>query len=100
MQVSAIANQAVQPSISSPAAAGGPKAGGKGFGEMLEGMLHDLNGTSQNATNMAGALAAGDDVDVHQVALAAEMESLSFSLALQVRNKVVDAYHEIMKMPV
>lgn len=99
MEITAIASQAVQPSVGGPAA-GGVKAGGKGFGEMLEGMLSDLNATSQNATNMAGALAAGDDVDVHQVALAAEMESLSFSLALQVRNKVVDAYHEIMKMPV
>lgn len=99
MEISGIASQAVQPSVSGGESAG-VNAGGKGFGEMLEGMLSDLNATSQNATNVAGALAAGDDVDVHQVALAAEMESLSFSLALQVRNKVVDAYHEIMRMPI
>ncbi len=80
-------------------AVGGAKGGG-GFGEMLEQMFSDLNSTSQNATNAVGGLASGQDVDIHQVMLATEMESLSFSLALQVRNKVVDAYHEIMRMPI
>jgi flagellar hook-basal body complex protein FliE len=67
---------------------------------MLEGMLSNLNQTSANATDAVAGLAAGEDVDLHQVVLASEMESLSFNLALQVRNKVVEAYHEIMRMPI
>jgi flagellar hook-basal body complex protein FliE len=80
------------------ASAGAQEAGG--FGEMLEQMIDSLNESSAGSTDAATALATGDDVDLHQVVMASEMESIAFNLALQVRNKVVEAYHEIMRMPI
>ena len=67
---------------------------------MLEQMIGNLNSVASNSTNAVSELASGKDVDLHQVVIASEMESISFNLALQVRNKVVDAYHEIMRMPI
>ena len=45
-------------------------------------------------------LAAGEPIDIHEVMLNTEQASLGFSMALQVRNKLVDAYQEIMRMSV
>ena len=45
-------------------------------------------------------LAAGEDVDLHQVMLSMQEADIAFQLALQTRNKLVDAYQEIMRMQV
>ena len=45
-------------------------------------------------------LATGQPVDIHEVMLNTEQASLGFSMALQVRNKLIDAYQEVMRMSV
>jgi len=47
-----------------------------------------------------GRFLRGEGVDLHQVALAQQQAQLSFELFLQVRNKVVQAYQEIMRMQI
>ena len=67
---------------------------------MLEHALGNLNDLAQQADAMATRAATGEDVDLHEVMLAMESAGLGFQLALQVRNKLVDAYQEISRMQV
>ncbi len=54
----------------------------------------------QNAEGAVEDLLAGRREDIHNVALATQRSELAFELFLQTRNKVVQAYQEIMRMPV
>ena len=76
------------------------QTGDKGFVGMLEHALGQLNDLAQQADTMASQAAAGDDVDLHQLVLSMESAGLGFQLALQVRNKLVEAYQEISRMQV
>ena len=55
-------------------------------------------GAKADASSLA--LAKGNPIDIHEVMLNTEQASLGFSMALQVRNKLVDAYQEVMRMSV
>ena len=70
------------------------------FGSVLAQAVQDVNVTQQVADSDAARLAAGDDVDIHQAMMSMEKANLSMSFALQVRNKVLDAYQEVMRMVV
>jgi flagellar hook-basal body complex protein FliE len=50
------------------------------------------------ADNQSLQLAAGMPVDLHDVMIAQDRAALSMDLAIQVRNKLVESYHEIMRM--
>jgi flagellar hook-basal body complex protein FliE len=68
------------------------------FGAVLSQAVQDLNQTQVTADQGAAKLAAGEPVDLHQVMIGMESANLSFGLALQVRNKLLDAYQEVMRM--
>ena len=71
-----------------------------GFGQALTDAISGLN-QSQNAADDASVrMAAGDPIDLHEVMLARETASLQFQLAVQVRNKLVEAYQDVMRMQV
>src|SRR5438876_10220742 len=74
--------------------------GDSGFVGMLERALGDLNDLAGRADGMAAAAATGEDVDLHQLMLTMQNATLGFQLTTQVRNKLVDAYQEIMRMQV
>lgn len=87
------------------AAAGGPTTGAAartgeaaagGFAQILSG----LNGASSTADDAVTRLATGQDNDLHDVMLSVESEGLAFDLAVQIRNRLVDAYSEIFRMQV
>ena len=73
-------------------------AGGADFGSALKQAASSLAELSGNADQQALAMATGAPVDVHQVMLSLEQASLGFQTAMQVRNKLVDAYQEVMRM--
>lgn len=52
----------------------------------------------QNSQGAIGKFLSGEDEEVHKVALATQQAELSFDLFLQVRNKVISAYQEVMRM--
>ena len=54
----------------------------------------------QNSDSTIAKFLSGEDEEVHKVALAAQQAELSFDLFLQVRNKVISAYQEVMKMQI
>lgn len=83
------------------AAAGGKAApAGKSFGAVLHDALNGVNTLQKQAEQASIDLAAGRVDDVAQVAIATEKASLALQLTIQVRNKVLDAYQEVMRMQV
>jgi len=74
--------------------------GKKNFGEFLTEALGEVNSLQQDAAKASFDLAAGKLQDISQVTIAAEKATIAMQLTMQVRNKVVDAYQEIMRMQV
>jgi flagellar hook-basal body complex protein FliE len=74
--------------------------GGPDFGDVLEQAVSSLGQLGAQADASTMKMAAGEPIDIHEVMLNTEQASLGFSMALQVRNKLVDAYQEIMRMSV
>jgi len=79
---------------------GSAAAGGASFGELVRDALDQLNRLQQEADNATTNLITGEPVDLHDVMIAVQKADLGFQLALQVRNKLVEAYQEIMRMQV
>ncbi len=73
------------------------KAAG-GFADLLGDAVGALQGISDVADQKLAALASGEDIELHEVMLALEAESLSMSFATQLRNKAVEAYQEVFRM--
>lgn len=71
-----------------------------GFGDMMKDAVSEVNNLQGNADTLAQKLATGDVQDIHQVMLALNKASSAFGLTVQVRNKAVEAYQEIMRMQV
>jgi flagellar hook-basal body complex protein FliE len=71
-----------------------------GFAELLGKAIGQIQSVSDNADSKVAALATGQDVELHEVMLALETESMAMSLITQVRNKAVEAYQEVSRMQV
>lgn len=70
------------------------------FSGILEKQLSAVNNKQVGAQELSKQFVEGDDVDVHQVMLSTQEAKLSLELAIQVRNKLVEAYQELNKMQV
>jgi flagellar hook-basal body complex protein FliE len=68
------------------------------FGDMLSAQIDKLNSQQVSADNLIADFTAGNTDDLHQVMIAAEEASLSMEMAVQVRNKMIDAYKELNNM--
>ena len=88
--------------IAAPQAApvDGSSAPSGAFQSMLEGMIGRVEQTQAESNQAAQNFLSGGDEELHSVALAAQRADLQFNLFLQVRNKAVSAYQEIMRMQV
>lgn len=72
----------------------------KEFASFLSDSLVKVNQDLKNAEKLTQDFALGKDVELHQVVLATEQASLALQLTVQVRNKVIEAYQELMRMQV
>ncbi|MDX1392037.1 MAG: flagellar hook-basal body complex protein FliE [Rheinheimera sp.] len=71
------------------------------FSTMLTNALSHVNDLAQETGRMRTAVELGDpNVSLAQVMIASQKSSLAFEATVQVRNKLVEAYKEIMSMPV
>ncbi|HHW09908.1 MAG TPA: flagellar hook-basal body complex protein FliE [Firmicutes bacterium] len=70
------------------------------FGATLLRAIREVNRLENQAQESQIKLAAGEITDIHQVMLAAEKADLALEMTLAVRNKILEAYQEIMRMPV
>jgi len=77
-----------------------PEAGGRTFSQFFTEALGGVNQLQQNAGAQLQQYAAGAPVDVHQVMIALEQASTALQLTVQVRNKLVEAYQDILRTQV
>lgn len=76
------------------------QSSGTGFGQLLSGLLEQATTQQIIADNLSTQLALGETDNVAAVMIAAEKASLSWQLLQQVRNKLLEAFQEIMRMQV
>jgi flagellar hook-basal body complex protein FliE len=87
------------PIIDSPH--GTRKQGGTSdFSSVLEGAVEQVERSRENAADSVRRLLSGENGELHETVLATQKAELQFEMFLQVRNKVVTAYQEVMKMQV
>jgi len=92
-----------QPSQLPPAGTGAKKDagdGGSAFADLLNNALHDLNQTQLKAEKLTQDLLTGEVQDLHQVTIALQEARLTMQLAVEMRNKVIEAYQEVSRMQV
>lgn len=75
-------------------------APGKSFADMLQNSMASVNADQQQADRAIKELIAGRSKNIHETMLTIEKADSSLKLMMQVRNKVLDAYREIMRMQV
>lgn len=76
-------------------------ADGADFGQALKAAIDQVNATQQQAQQMAQDFAAGkENVNLQDVMINLQKANLSFQQMVQVRNKLVTAYQDVMNMPV
>jgi flagellar hook-basal body complex protein FliE len=78
----------------------GSEKGDGSFAAVLQSSLAEVNQMQQKADAAISALATGDKVSLHDTMIAMEQADVSFRLMMQVRNKIVEAYQEILRIQV
>jgi len=74
---------------------------GPGFAQLLKNSVNKVNDLQHTAGALAKSFETGQDgVDLAEVMVALQKSSVSFQAMVQVRNKLVDAYKDVMNMPV
>ncbi len=73
---------------------------GATFGDMLTDLLAQTSEQQQNADRAIQQLHAGGEQNLHEAMIAMEKADISMRYAIQVRNKALEAYQEIMRMQV
>lgn len=74
--------------------------GKQSFSNVLDEIVQDVDRLQKTAEHTTDKLITGELEDVHQVVVAMEEAQTSFRLLMEVRNKMVEAYREVMKMQV
>jgi flagellar hook-basal body complex protein FliE len=75
-------------------------SGGAAFQNVLSEAVQQVQTFQSNASASIGRFVSGEGEELHQVALATQQADLAFDLFMQVRNKVISAYQEVMRMQV
>ena len=68
------------------------------FDNILTKSLKEVNSAQMNADNAVNSLVAGKTENIHETMIQMQKASISFQMMMEVRNKLVDAYNEIIKM--
>ena len=70
------------------------------FNSVLKKFVEDVDSLQNNALESVEKLTTGEITDVHDVMIAVEEANTAMEFMLEIRNKIVEAYQEIMRMPV
>lgn len=73
--------------------------GGGNFTEIFSNMLESVDMTQKEAAQIQEAFLNGEPVEIHDVMIKAQEAGISMDLLLEIRNKLVNAYNELMRMP-
>ncbi len=74
-----------------------PAGSGQSFGEMLKAGIDDVNKMQETSEKAMSDIATGQVKDLHQAAIAIDKAEMSMKLMLEVRNKAISAYKEILR---
>ena len=91
-----------RPTAVDPGSLAGPtgkSAGDGGFGDALNQLIGSVDGSAANANAAVGRMLDGSG-DVHEAVIALQKADTMLQLTVQIRNKIVQAYQDIMRMPV
>jgi flagellar hook-basal body complex protein FliE len=72
----------------------------QGFGQMLDGLVSMVDAKQTQASDLTKRVLLGDTDQLHQSVIAMQEASTALSLMVNVRNKLVDSYQELMRMQV
>ncbi len=105
MPLDKIGGAALPPRIVGSEGAGLPipgqqESGGQSFGELLQGALGEVNSLQSRSGEMVQRFAQGEQIDVHRVMIAMEQAGTAMALTVQVRNKLLEAYQEVLRTQV
>jgi flagellar hook-basal body complex protein FliE len=81
------------------AASGGSGAAGASFGDRLRDVLGTVDGSTADANAAIGRMLDGTG-DVHEAVIALQRADTMLQLTVQIRNKIVQAYQDVMRMPI
>jgi flagellar hook-basal body complex protein FliE len=90
--VGGLKNVVTEPAVTPGAAAGTPFAG------MLRAMVEQTSTLDEKASQAVTGVMNGQGVEIHDAMIATQKADIAFELALQVRNKAVAAYQQMMNM--
>lgn len=86
--------------LQKPAASGTAAGTGADFAAMIKDSLESVNRKQVEADKAAAELASGQNGNIHEVMIKMEEAEISLRLMVQMRNKIVEAYQEVMRMQV
>ena len=86
--------------LTAPGSLSSTQPAGDSFSSMLGKMVSEVNDQQNTASQSVAALQGGQPVPLHQAVVAMEEANVSFQLMVEVRNRLLDAYQEIMRMQV
>ena len=88
------------PQSSGPLSGAFDSSGGRNFSDFLGDMVRDVNAKQVTANQAVEGVLNGEKVPLHQAMLSVEEASVSFQLMVEVRNKLMDSYQELMRMQI
>jgi flagellar hook-basal body complex protein FliE len=72
--------------------------GGASFKDTMQSFMSDVNQMQQKADVSIQKMVSGEITDVHQVMTSVEEANVAFNMMMEIRNKVMDAYQELMRI--
>jgi flagellar hook-basal body complex protein FliE len=99
MHVPAVGLGAIGSEALSPLGPAAPKVGDGSFGSVIQRFVADTNAQQAHADQAVQKLATGQSESIHETMLAMAKADLSFRVFVEVQSKVVEAYQEVMRMP-
>jgi flagellar hook-basal body complex protein FliE len=82
------------------ASAGQSGANENQFQNILNGVIGEVKATRNEANQQINAFLNGEQTDIHEVATSIQKAGLTFEMAIEVRNKAMQAYQEVMRMQI
>jgi len=100
MNIEAISSIAAETMVSSEATSASVPSQGPSFSDYVTQYYNDVNTTINKADLSLREYAVGENGNIHEVLLSIEKAKTTFELGLQVRNRMLEAYQELMRMQV
>ena len=98
--IKSLSNQLASSLVKPVQKAGTPRSAAKSIASSFEKMIDAANKDQIKAESMVNDMVAGKNKNIPATMIAMEKASVSFKLLMQTRNKVIDAYKEMMRMGV